>query len=158
MTKEELEKINRTSVPLADGSGDYLGALDVYHQLHCLKYIRHYVRGYEMEKTNVPVIEHLGMCGLVSSPENRNEGVIRLTSNADHCIDSLRRFLMCRADGAILTFDWLPNLPVPWANFEVQHECLDWEAVHAWSKERSIDIYDPKVLVHPVLGKFSACC
>ncbi|PHH93029.1 hypothetical protein CDD83_2139 [Cordyceps sp. RAO-2017] len=36
VSKEDLEKINRTSVALEDGSG-YMGGLDVYHQLHCLK-------------------------------------------------------------------------------------------------------------------------
>ena len=35
VSKEDLDKINRTSVPLLDGSG-YMASLDVYHQLHCL--------------------------------------------------------------------------------------------------------------------------
>lgn len=33
--KEVLDKINRSSVALTDGSG-YMVTLDVYHQLHCL--------------------------------------------------------------------------------------------------------------------------
>lgn len=33
--KEVLDRINRTSVALQDGSG-YMVGLDVYHQLHCL--------------------------------------------------------------------------------------------------------------------------
>jgi hypothetical protein len=36
VTKAELDRMNRTSIQLADGSGDYLAALDVYHHLHCL--------------------------------------------------------------------------------------------------------------------------
>jgi hypothetical protein len=36
VTKEELDRMNRTSVQLADGSGEYLAAVDVYHHLHCL--------------------------------------------------------------------------------------------------------------------------
>jgi len=40
---ETLQKLNRTSIKLADGSGDYFGALNVHHHLHCLKYVRHYV-------------------------------------------------------------------------------------------------------------------
>lgn len=28
--------MNRTSIQLADGSGDYLAAVDVYHHLHCV--------------------------------------------------------------------------------------------------------------------------
>ena len=35
VSKETLDRINRTSVPLLDGSG-YMAGLDVYHQLHCL--------------------------------------------------------------------------------------------------------------------------
>ncbi|PHH63511.1 hypothetical protein CDD81_5792 [Ophiocordyceps australis] len=42
VSKETLDKINRTSVPLLDGSG-YMAALDVYHQLHCLRYVRRYL-------------------------------------------------------------------------------------------------------------------
>lgn len=33
--KETLDKLNRSSVALKDGSG-YMVVLDVYHQLHCL--------------------------------------------------------------------------------------------------------------------------
>lgn len=33
--KEDLERINQTSVRLEDGSG-YLAGLEVYHELHCL--------------------------------------------------------------------------------------------------------------------------
>lgn len=32
----ELRKINRTSIKLADGSGDYFGGLGVHHHLHCV--------------------------------------------------------------------------------------------------------------------------
>ena len=38
--KESLDRINRTSVELQDGSG-YMAALDVYHQLHCLVCIQY---------------------------------------------------------------------------------------------------------------------
>lgn len=36
LTAEEVERMNVTSVQLADGSGDYLASLDVYHELHCV--------------------------------------------------------------------------------------------------------------------------
>lgn len=44
VSAEELKAINRTSVKLSDGSGMYMSELNVYHQLHCLKMIRHYIR------------------------------------------------------------------------------------------------------------------
>ncbi|RAL62102.1 hypothetical protein DID88_002588 [Monilinia fructigena] len=39
ISKEELDKLDRTSLPLADGSV-YYGQLNVYHHLHCLKFMR----------------------------------------------------------------------------------------------------------------------
>ena len=35
LSKDELKKLNKTSIELHDGSG-YLGELGVYHHLHCL--------------------------------------------------------------------------------------------------------------------------
>ena len=36
VTKDELDALNKTSVQLSDGSGDYLATLDVFHEVHCL--------------------------------------------------------------------------------------------------------------------------
>lgn len=37
--KRDLDKMNLTSIPFADGSG-YLATIDVFHQLHCLNMLR----------------------------------------------------------------------------------------------------------------------
>jgi hypothetical protein len=36
ISAEELKKINRTSIQLQDGTGDYFGGLSAHHHLHCL--------------------------------------------------------------------------------------------------------------------------
>lgn len=36
ISQDTLTKLNRSSIELADGSGDYWGSLEVYHHLHCL--------------------------------------------------------------------------------------------------------------------------
>lgn len=36
ISKEELDKLNRTSIQLQDGSGDYFGGLSAHHHLHCI--------------------------------------------------------------------------------------------------------------------------
>ncbi|XMA20260.1 hypothetical protein WAI453_013051 [Rhynchosporium graminicola] len=131
ITKEEVEKLGRPSIQLSDGSGDYFGTLDVYHQLHCLKYIRQYVHQdyYTVKDTNVPVKDHV-----------------------NHCIEMLRQVIMCKADTAMMTYEWLPDFPGPWPNFGIQHECVNWEKIDHWSRERSIDIFDPKFFRHPKFG------
>ena len=60
---------------------------------------------------------------------------------------------MCRADASIQTYTWIPDLRIPWANFETPHECTNWEALDGWAASRSFDLYDPKNLQHPTLGK-----
>ncbi|MCJ1465742.1 hypothetical protein MMC07_004361 [Pseudocyphellaria aurata] len=60
---------------------------------------------------------------------------------------------MCRADVAMQTLHWEPDQRTPAHNFETEHECLDWEALDAWAASRMVDIHDPKILVHPSLGR-----
>ena len=36
VSRETLIKLNRSSIQLADGSGDSWGSLEVFHHLHCL--------------------------------------------------------------------------------------------------------------------------
>jgi len=132
VTKAELDRMNRTSIQLADGSGDYLAALDVYHHLHCVKMIRHYIHPeyYKMPQSlMVDTAEHI-----------------------DHCLDAIRNELMCRAEVTFTTYEWLPDLSIPWAQLSYDHTCVDFDAIHQWSGSRAIDIFDPKYLVHPTKG------
>ena len=59
---------------------------------------------------------------------------------------------MCKADVALLTFDWVDNDRAPKPNFDIQHECKNWESIDAWAKEHAFDIFDETMLVHPTLG------
>ncbi|KAF1734601.1 hypothetical protein CRV24_006143 [Beauveria bassiana] len=125
VNKRVLDKINRTSVPLEDGSG-YMVSLDVYHQLHCLRYVKRYLHRdyYNMTEKN-------------------------LGQHIDHCLDSLRQYVMCNADVVLQTFDWLPNFHRPWPNFRIVHECANWDAIQDWATEHSFDGFDEKLLKHP---------
>ena len=78
VSKDELDRMNRTSIQLADGSGDYLVAVDVFHHLHCLvrkschteymelmsvqKMIRHYIHPeyYSAPSSLVNLADHVG--------------------------------------------------------------------------------------------------
>ncbi|KAJ8133272.1 hypothetical protein O1611_g346 [Lasiodiplodia mahajangana] len=130
ISKEELQRMNRTAIELYDGSG-FFGQLSAYHHLHCLKFIRQ-----------------------VLHPEYYDTNTTDRDEHVDHCIDDLRQALMCHADPSIVTFDWKgPNWRRPWPNFNIEHTCVDWDALGAWAAERSFDIYDQHTVVHPNLGK-----
>lgn len=60
--------------------------------------------------------------------------------------------MQCNADFSIITYDWLPNYRRPWANFKVDGECANWEALDNWAGDRFFSLFDEKSLVHPELG------
>ncbi|MCJ1312070.1 hypothetical protein MMC25_005744 [Agyrium rufum] len=132
--EEDLIKVNRTSLKMYDGSG-YLAALDVYHELHCLNYIRKYIHRdyYANDELPETQIVHVG-----------------------HCIDTLRMTLMCHADISLVTYDWLPNLSAPWPNFNNEHECRNWDSIEKYAKEHTIGANNPTGpwMKNPYTGKF----
>ncbi|KAL9040363.1 MAG: hypothetical protein Q9214_004513 [Letrouitia sp. 1 TL-2023] len=135
VTADDLKKIDRTSVPIGDGNGYYAIPTqtkilkDVYHQLHCLKFLRQmlYNDYYQIEKPTNPI-------------------------HIDHCVDNLRQNLMCQADVSLLTFDWVDNDRAPKPNFAIEHECHNWDRIEEWAKEHAFDIFDETTLMHPKLG------
>ncbi|KAI1831337.1 hypothetical protein DTO013E5_6428 [Penicillium roqueforti] len=127
--KEVLDRINRTSVALQDGLG-YMVGLDVYHQLHCLVRI------------HTSAIRYLHR-------EHYNMTEENLGQHIDHCLDGLRQYIMCNADVVLNTFDWIPNFPRPWPNFQVVHECVNWEAIEDWTLAHSFNGFDPDLIQHP---------
>ncbi|TEA19976.1 Cyclochlorotine biosynthesis protein O [Colletotrichum sidae] len=131
-----LTKMGRdasTAVKINDGKGGYAGMLDIFHHLHCLRMIR---IGYTLDL--YPEYQPM-----LSS--QRGE---LIPMHIDHCIDELRQAVMCRADVTVLTSDWIDWHPKPWLNFNVEHECVNWDNIFRWSKEHWYDIKEAK-LVHP---------
>lgn len=128
VSADDLQKINRTSVPLGDGSGYYAIPV-VYHELHCLKFIRQMLyRDYY----------HI---------DNPSDAL-----HIDHCIENLRQNLMCKADVSLLTFDWIDNNRAPQPHFDIEHECKNWESIDGWAKDHAFDIFNEQTLIHPTLG------
>jgi hypothetical protein len=72
-------------------------------------------------------------------------------SHTEHCIDFLRQSAMCHGDVGLITFEWSPTNLIPIAN-GTSHQCVNWEKLDAWTKERSVDMLQPGWLVHPTLG------
>ncbi|KAI0388635.1 hypothetical protein F5Y17DRAFT_474350 [Xylariaceae sp. FL0594] len=131
LTKEDLKKINRTALELSDHSG-YHGGMGVHHHLHCLKYIRQALHPeYYFKELNV-------------DPD--------LMEHVYHCIDDVRQALMCNPDISIYTHVWVPGYRKPWPNFDVEHECVNWDILNGWAKKNSFDMFEPNLLIHPELG------
>ena len=89
--------------------------VSVFHQLHCLNHIRHYLKT-TMQIAKTPVVDE-GMKAFLDHPDE----------HIAHCFDYLRQGLMCNAD---LTFEW-PREEKDGARFAVDgwgvtHTCKDW--------------------------------
>ncbi|KAK4164427.1 hypothetical protein QBC43DRAFT_344572 [Cladorrhinum sp. PSN259] len=137
LTEAEVDAIDPTrkesSIPLPDGG--YFGMLTVHHELHCVKHLHRFVyaKHYFGELTD--------------------DQLARRQLHMEHCLDLIRQSIMCHADVQPITMRWAQTVPVPGANYSVEHNCYNWDAVNNWAKGRSLDrIFEPGYLKHPTFG------
>ncbi|KAK6597284.1 hypothetical protein H4I95_09555 [Botrytis cinerea] len=57
----------------------------------------------------------------------------------DHCADVLRQKLMCDADTDIVTYNWLKGKVNPNPNFNVQHQCRNFDAILDYARDNQVD-------------------
>ncbi|KAI1326101.1 hypothetical protein F5Y16DRAFT_400640 [Xylariaceae sp. FL0255] len=58
--------------------------------------------------------------------------------HVDHCLESIRKEALCKADADIYTLEWLPQSnQKPSVTVPQAHMCVDWESLHGWMKQRS---------------------
>ncbi|KAI1078857.1 hypothetical protein F5B20DRAFT_546464 [Whalleya microplaca] len=132
--QEDVEAFGRekTAVPLSDGSG-YAGSLNVYHELHCVRWLYKYVWHDEYWP-------------------NADEKVKKQNkSHSEHCLNALRKFAMCHGDPGMIIYSFMDWTIKPGAN-GTAHQCVNWPKLSGWANERAIDIYEPGAIVHPKFG------
>ncbi|KAF2206591.1 hypothetical protein CERZMDRAFT_52914, partial [Cercospora zeae-maydis SCOH1-5] len=93
--------------------------LAVFHQLHCLKYLRDLI--YDFDEGAV-------------LPGGTNEYQLM---HGDHCIDYLRQVLMCHGDLTPIRQHWEPSLHAYAAEQETVHQCRNFDQIWNWAAERN---------------------
>ncbi|KAI8946326.1 hypothetical protein F4801DRAFT_564932 [Xylaria longipes] len=127
-SSEEMMFANNAS-SIAHKDGGFVGGLGVSHTLHCLKRIKQYLH---------PDYYYPG-----------EQDWAELDWHVDHCLDSVRKEVLCKASADVYTLEWTihsderPSVTVPQA-----HMCVDWESLHSWMKERAAG-YDDMVKPSP---------
>ncbi|KAE9379887.1 hypothetical protein N431DRAFT_294295, partial [Stipitochalara longipes BDJ] len=105
-------------------AGKYLATWDVFHQIHCLNWLR--------KATNWEY--YYG---------DHKPGPVYAT-HQKHCIHMLLQSLMCHADVDMITFEWMeghddrvddPVAAIPAANFHVHKMCRNFSALVEWAKK-----------------------
>ncbi|KAF7358287.1 hypothetical protein MVEN_00878000 [Mycena venus] len=98
---------NRTW-PLQREPGDYMFALDVFHQLHCLDVLRQQVHaGYNY--TLIPI------------------------SHVRHCIGAIRQALMCSADISTVVWQRSEERQLAKQRDDIVHVCRDFDRIREWA-------------------------
>ncbi|KAI0890138.1 uncharacterized protein GGS22DRAFT_150087 [Annulohypoxylon maeteangense] len=106
------------------GLGDdaYVGAFDVYHQIHCLNTLRHNAyRDYYHLKT-------------------RNHSVIGLPEiHINHCVDILLQALQCSGNVNLMTYHWVAGQEYPQPE-SINRQCTNFEKLTQFRKENGLDL------------------
>lgn len=107
--------------------------LGVFHALHCLKTIRHFV--YK---------DHY----LTNATE---AALSQFSEHVDHCIEYIRENLMCHPDISLVTLHWIPTDDgfKPTNKDLALHECVNWDVLNGWAEMRVFDLYRLDLLKGP---------
>ncbi|MCJ1313610.1 hypothetical protein MMC25_007289 [Agyrium rufum] len=133
LTADEFKHYNQSGILLGDDSG-YLATPTVYHDLHCIRHLHKLVYPDRYFST-----------GSEKNPQYRD-------AHTRHCLHNLAHSLTCNADMTIRVMKWNPNVLLP-SPVDHEHECMNWDRIEAWAKERSVDTAAPGLLVHPTRGE-----
>ncbi|KAJ0267537.1 hypothetical protein COL940_014274 [Colletotrichum noveboracense] len=116
LNKVPPEKYER--VPKELGGG-VKGFLNVFHQLHCLNLVRQYTYRNDYEYSNVTAFR---------APEELVRGHI------DHCIETIRKSLMCTADVMPVVFEKDPSRASgSKSDFNLWRKCRKFDRIQDWT-------------------------
>jgi hypothetical protein len=60
---------------------------------------------------------------------------------------------MCHGDVGMVTYSWANFSRKPQAK-ATGHQCVEWDSIVEWTKERAVNMFAPEFLVHPILGEY----
>ncbi|KAH6605291.1 hypothetical protein Trco_006998 [Trichoderma cornu-damae] len=141
-------------VRIPDGEG-YIGTLNVYHQIHCLKRIHqslhpdYYFTGFTAQQHDINRVHNGKLSDMID--DSRIEQCLTFEWHAEHCIKSLLQSAICHGDVGLITFGWLDGYRIPVAN-ETSRQCVNWAKLENWVKDRAVDMMKPGWLIHPTMG------
>ncbi|EPE30942.1 hypothetical protein GLAREA_03909 [Glarea lozoyensis ATCC 20868] len=128
VSEEYLTPYGAKSLPLAGGG--YAAQLGMYHELHCLKKVRHwlYKDHYHHNATK--------------------EELARQENHIHHCLEWLRIVALCRGDTVLTTFEWgeRNNLET---EYPIPRQCVDSDHLLSWSQHNAVDLSSPGLLSRP---------
>ncbi|KAH8912447.1 hypothetical protein BR93DRAFT_78799 [Coniochaeta sp. PMI_546] len=106
--------------------GEVLGFLDVFHQLHCLNMIRQFTNRDRYDYSH-------------ESAFNAPEDVVR--GHVDHCIETLRKAIMCTSEVTPMVFPLDSSRPGGRkSDFNIKRKCRNYEKIQRWALDNHADM------------------
>ncbi|MCJ1332194.1 hypothetical protein MMC10_008886 [Thelotrema lepadinum] len=134
-------------IPKSMGEGR-LATFEATHQLHCvfvlwqLAYPEYYTEKMAFAAAHPKdFFDHIGK----GTQQWHMLVQISDASDIDHCADMLRQKIMCDADAGLITYSWVKGHYSPHPNFNVQHQCRDFDAIMKFANEHTVDPTNPEV-------------
>ena len=114
-------------IPSSWGLGEemYFGRVDVFHQIHCLDALRreaYFDHYYGKKYPN----------GFQDTGEFH-----RL--HLSHCVYLLLQNIMCSASSDIYTHIWTDTLEHPFPDFNINHQCKDFDSILRWQDSMAVN-------------------
>lgn len=132
LTREQVLAIGKdpqqaVRIPESWGLGPdmYAGRIDVFHQIHCLDSLRReaYFEHYYGSKY----------------PGGFNDTTPMHRLHLSHCVYLLLQNILCNANTDVYTHFWTDTLHHPFPDFNIHHQCRDFEAVRDWQNRHALD-------------------
>ncbi|KAJ7779390.1 hypothetical protein DFH07DRAFT_910798 [Mycena maculata] len=110
--KSEAMRMPNRTWPIGRDPGNYMFALDVFHQLHCLDTLRKELHpGHNYTHVSAPHLRH--------------------------CIGAIRQALMCSADISTVVFQWSEKHQRALQRDDIVHVCRDFNRIRGWASEHT---------------------
>ena len=111
------------TTPFTNDTSHYIVELDVFHQLHCLNYLRKlvYPKVYPMD--------------LTSESEEAEHNVVHM----EHCYEQLRQSLQCSSDVSTIIWQWSQKQQRMLGNVKTTHTCRNFDKIRDWAVENKAE-------------------
>ncbi|PMD40973.1 hypothetical protein L207DRAFT_427582, partial [Hyaloscypha variabilis F] len=104
----------------------YMAGLDVFHQLHCVDFLRR--TAYSSYYNETPPLHATGPPRIAEFRIN-------------HCVDLLVQQLQCSGNLNLFTVHWVETEEFPSPDFSIHRRCSDFQAVWDWRLGNTLDLH-----------------
>ncbi|KAJ7752667.1 hypothetical protein B0H16DRAFT_1723590 [Mycena metata] len=124
MPRSEVVKMPNRTWPLSPHPGEYTFSLDVFHQLHCLRFIQSKTTPKRLVSVLIEIFTHV-------------TNFLFLDFHLRHCLGAIRQAIMCSVDITSVVWQWSDDLKLVEQRDDVFHVCRDYDRIRDWASQRT---------------------